>query len=476
LVPQGVNVGEVSALDARTEVPVRASGAIGLLAGVAAVALLPLYGDPVPSSLISHPEWARMLLQGLDLVSETPGVSDTAGHVFAALSGRESRTFSADQYARGNRVELSDDGGVKALRPVGGIGEAVFALGIARPGDYRLRFRISGKADAEAELTKAGADAVVRRFGVPAVAEVSWVDAGSVYLDPGAYETTLLMPEGGALQFVEVAPPCVEPIEPRGGWKPSAVTTTRDVAVTLLQALDLESELPPAGEAIEFHGSDMRLDDGSQTVEAAEGSGAFQAGPRGARVLLVADVPQAGLYTLAGFGVPAGGQRWLADGCRTSLVCPTAVTTPAWHPILSGLLQQGRHVFAATLGPGTRIERLRLEPKKDSPEDYAGTVERLGLALGPDGPVTRAKAEEARRFLEQRRVNPARAQCGDVLSAGTLAADLAAAAGAGGPGGPGGGGGGIGGGGGGGGGTVPPPITPAVPPASPTLPNSVSGR
>ena len=472
-------MGGVSALDARTGVPVRASGAIGLLAGVAAVALLPLYGDPVPSSLVSHPEWARMVLQGLDLLSETPGVSDTAGHVFAALSGRESRTFAADQYVRGNRVELSEDGGVKRLRPVGGIGEAVFALGIARPGDYRLRFRLSGNADAEAELTKAGADAVMRRFDVPAAAEVSWVDAGSVYLDPGAYETTLLLPEGGALEYVEVAPPCVEPIEPRGGWKPSAVATTRDVAVTLLQALDLESELPPAGEPIEFHGGDLRLDDGSQTVEAAEGSAAFQAGPRGARVLLVADVPQAGLYTLAGVR-GAGRRAALARGrLPHERRLPHGGHDPgvARDPLRAAAAGPARLRGDARPGHADRAAAPRAE------EGLAGRLRRHRRAARPRArPRRPGDAREGRRGpalpRAASRAIAARAQCGDVLSAGTLAADLAAAAGAavraarrwwrrwnGG-----------GGGGGGGGGTVPPPITPAVPPASPTLPTSLSGR
>ena len=452
----------------------RGSGAFGLVAGVAAVALLPLYGDPGPSDFVAHPEWARMVERGLNLLSDEPGFNDTAAQVFATLSGRESRTFSADQYVRATRVELQEQDGAKRVRPVGGIGEAVYAMNIAQPGEYRLRFRIASPSAPEAELTKAGNDAVLHRLSVPATSEMGWVYAGSVNLDRGAYDATVLLPEGAALQSLEVAPPCAHPIEPLGGWKPAAVTTTGDVAVTVLQALDLESELPPAGDAIEFHGGDLRLDDGARTVEAAAGSGAFNAGARGARVLLIADVPQSGLYTLSVFGIPAGGQRWISDGCRIALVCPTTSLVPEWRAILSAQLQKGRHVFSAALGPGTLIERLRLEPKKDAVADYTATAERLGLTPGPGGPlapVTRGKAEEARRFLEQRRAQLAREQCGDLLTAGTLVADANA-----GPGGGAGAGGGTGGsGGGGGGGKVPPPITPAVPPASPTLPTGFGG-
>ena len=171
-----------------------------------------------------------------------------------------------------------------------------------------------------------------------------------MYLDPGAYETTVLLPEGGSLQYVEVAPPCVEPIEPRGGWKPMAVATTRDVAVTVLQALDLESELPPAGEPIEFRGTDLRLDDGAQAVEAAAGSTAFVPG-RAARACCWSPTSRRPASTRCRRSAsrPAG-QRWLADGCRTCIVCPSTDPTAQWQTILSGQLQQGRHVFAATLG------------------------------------------------------------------------------------------------------------------------------
>ena len=215
---------------------------------------------------------------------------------------------------------------------------------------------------------------------------MGWVDAGSAYLSPGAYHATVLLPEGATLQHVEVAPPCVHPIEPRGGWRKTAVTTTADVAMTVLQAVDLESELPPAGQALTFDGSRLQLENGSRAVESTGSNTSFRAGGRGARVLLVADVPESGLYTLSVLGIAPAGHRWLADGCRTCVVCPTSEAESRWRTILSGHLQKGRHVFAATLGPGALLQQLRLEPKKSADEDYLGTVERLGLVLGPAGP------------------------------------------------------------------------------------------
>jgi hypothetical protein len=424
-----------------------------------------------------------MVLRGLDLLADAPGFNDTAAQAFATLSGRDSRAWPGDQYVRAQRVVTSQQDGVRGIRAKGGIGEAVYALGIARQGDYRLRFHVSSPAAAEAEVTKAGSNDVLRSFTVPAAPVMGWVDAGALHLDPGAYDATVLLPEGGVLEYVEVAPPCLHPIEPRGGWKASAIATTEDVAVTVLRALDLESELPPAAAPIELHGSDLRLEDGSPAGGAAGRESTFRSGPKGSRVVLMADIPESGLYTLSVFGVPGGGQRWVADGCRQCLVCPSNDPLPRWRVVLSGGFQKGTHLFSASLGPDTIVERIRFEQKRDGPADYVGTVARLGLALGSSGSVTREKAEEARRFLERRRAQQTMELCGDILRPGSLVADLATAgptgAGGGGVDGGGetggGGGGGGGGGTGGGGGQVPPPVIPPLPPPSPVLPDRFAG-
>jgi len=430
---------------------VRGVRAFALLAGVAAVALLPLYGDVRPSAAVSHPEWARMMLRGLDLLADAPGVNDTAAQAFATLSGRDSRGWPADRYVRAQHVEAFEEDGTPRIRPRGGIGEAVYAMGIARGGDYRLRLNVSGPAPLEAEMTKAGSDAVLRSFTVAATAVPGWVDAGTLHLDPGAYDATVLLPEGSALEYVELAPPCLHPIEPRGGWKASAIATTEDVAVTVLQALDLEAELPPAAAPLEFRGGDLVLEDGTRaTPVGGESEGSFHGGPKGSEVVLLADIPEAGLYTLAVFGLAGGGQRWMADGCRKSVVCPSADSGARWRSVLSGEFSKGPHVLTASLGPGAVVERIRLERKKDEPADYVAALERLGLGLGTSGPIAREKADEARLFLERRGAQQEAGLCGDILQPGTLVADLATT----GPGGGGGAGGegGQGGGGGAGGG------------------------
>jgi hypothetical protein len=453
-----------------------------LVAGVATLALLPLFGDTTPGDAVTHPEWARMILRGLDLLDDDAGgINRTASLAFATLSGRDSRSWSADRYIRGQRIEVVVQDDTRLVRPTEGIGEAVYGMAVARAGDYRLRLQVAGPGPAEAEIANLGEDEVLRSFVVPARPVMGWIDAGTVHLDLGAYDASVLLPPGATLEHLELAPPCLHPIEPAGGWQPTSIATTEDVAVTLLQTLDLEHELPPAAAPLEYRGTDLKLEDGAappDTSTSPAEQGTFRGGPRGAQVVLLAEIPEDGLYTLSVLGESTGGQRWMADGCRKCVVCPSTNPNSQWRVVLSGRFSKGPHVFEASLGPNTVIERIRFEQKKDDPADYVGVVERLGLELGPEGPITRDKAEEARRWLERQKTRMLDELCGDILAPGTLIAQLTG-------GGPGGGGGGEGGGeggggpargpeGGGGGGGVPPPVIPPLPPGSPTLPDAFS--
>ena len=89
---------------------------LGLAAVVASAALVPLHGDP-RSNPVSHAEWARMVLRGLELLSDEPGLNDTAEQAFATLSGRESRSWTADRYVESTRLEVSTEDRVRRVRP-----------------------------------------------------------------------------------------------------------------------------------------------------------------------------------------------------------------------------------------------------------------------------------------------------------------------------------------------------------------------
>lgn len=432
---------------------------------VATAALLPLYGDP-RNTAVSHAEWARLLLRGLDLLEPATRLGDQASIAFTTLSGRDSLSLRSDRYIQGRGVEPVGEGASRRVRASAPVGELRYALAVARPGEYRLRLRLTGDpgTPAEAEVAAVGAGPK-QTFSVVPGAMPGWVDAGAVRLTPGAYTASVLLPKGTELAWIELAPPCVNAIEPRGGWKAAAVARTEDVALTVLRALDLENELPPAAPPIELHGADFQLEEPTTlAVPVGANDEALRAGPRGAKALVRAELPEAGLYTLSFFGTKGGGQSWGADRCRRAVLCPDTEAVAKWHTILSGEFSSGLHTFSVVLGAGSAVDRLRLERKKDSAADYVATLRRLGLELGPDGPVARERADEAWRFVRGRHASGLDQSCGEVVLTDTQVASAGPAAGE-----------------GGGGIVVPqvvppveppigPPVLPPVPPASPILP------
>src|SRR5512134_743135 len=173
----------------------------GLLGVVVTAALLPLYGDP-RASAVSHAEWARLLLRGLDLLDPAVRVGDQASIAFAALSGRDSVSLRSDRYVKGAGVEALGDAGDRRVRATATVGEVSYAVAVARPGEYRLRLRLRGDAGApaEAEVAAVG-EGPKRTFSVVPGALPGWVDAGSLRLTTGAYTASVLLPQGAELEW-----------------------------------------------------------------------------------------------------------------------------------------------------------------------------------------------------------------------------------------------------------------------------------
>lgn len=395
----------------------------GVLAVVTAAALVPLYGDP-RNAPVTHPEWARMLMRALDLETAVER-SATASQVFAILSWKSSLAYPAPRYASADGVQVggeADERFVTAAQT--GVGEVVYPLAVARGGDYRLRARIEGDPSrpASAEIVRVGETDPTGAFTlVPATAR-GWVDAGSTHLDPGAYSATFLLPPGTSLYSVEVAPPCVAPVEPLGGWGPTERLDTEDVAVTAVKALDKESELPPAATPVEVSASEFQIEplaDGTRVATAQPGEGriwSIAATTRGLRTTVFLEVPESGLYTISMLGKRGAGTAWLTDSCRKTVVCGNGQPeAAAWHVVTSAPLSQGRHTLSVVLSPGAEVRAVRAERKKQSGADYVSTLARLGFDVGPAGPMPRARAVDAMRWLEgQTAVLLGNNTCGDV--------------------------------------------------------------
>ena len=377
-------------------------------------AILPLRGDPRVSP-VTHPEWARLLLRALD-VPEAVRATPRASHAFAALSWKSSLAFRGDDFSSSDHVRVGEAGRVEAEAPSG---EVTYPLSIVRPGDYRLRIRAAGNPTTPltAEIRPFGKREAAATFDVVAAVVPGWLEAGATHLDPGAYTASFVLPAGTQVEHVEVAPPCVSAVEPRGGWRSTAIVDATDLAVTALQAVDGESELPPAASPIEVPAGAFQSEEPQLLgVAAGEPVASLHGGQDGARAWAILDLPEDGLYTLSVFGLKGEGQRWLADQCLKAILCPSPRETGAeWWVVTTTEMTAGRHALAVNLGAGATVERIRLERKKAADADYVATLRRLGFDAGPPGNVARAKAVDAMEWIASRRRQSARVGCGDVI-------------------------------------------------------------
>jgi hypothetical protein len=388
-----------------------------LAAVVASAALVPLFGDP-RTTPVTHPLWARMLLRAMDM-TQAVRTSTEASQVFGTLAWRDSLTLSADEYLRSDGATVRDEAGQPVVAPGEGPAEVVYAVAVAQAGDYQLRARLAGVpgTPATAEVVPLAGGAPLETFTLDPGDAPGWVFGGSAHLDPGTYGASLLLPPGCTLSQIEVAPPCLHPIEPPGGWQPTAVTTGQDLATTALRALDMEHELPPDSSPIEISAGDFRVEAPPEAAKAhltaeTRADQTLRAHRKGLRAVVSLDIPEPGLYSISGFVTPGSGQRWLVDGCRKAIVCPS--DSVGWRPILSQFFAGGRHTLLISLGNGATLDRVRVEKKQDSAEDYVATLRRLGLEAGPPAAeVPRDTAIAAMRFVREQRLDAMARLCGD---------------------------------------------------------------
>jgi hypothetical protein len=390
-----------------------------LAAVVASAALVPLFGDPRVTP-VTHPLWARMLLRSMEM-TQAVRVSSEASQVFSTLAWRDSLSYPADQYFRADGAVVRQEAGQAVITPAEGPAEVVYALAVAQPGDYQLRARLAGApgTPASAELVPLAGGSALKTFTLTPADTPEWVFGGSAHLDPGAYGASVLLPPGCTLSQLEIAPPCLNSIEPPGGWQPTGVTTGLDLAMTALKALDMEHELPPDATPIEISSADFQIEAPPEAVEVRVTADtlaqqSLRADRKGLRAVVSFDIPEAGLYTVSGFVTPGTGQRWLVDGCRKAIVCPGERV--GWRPILTQSFATGRHTLLVSLGNAASLDQVRIEKKKASAEDYVATLRRLGLEPGPDGPVSRDNAIEAMRFIREQRQEAMAQLCGDQVT------------------------------------------------------------
>jgi hypothetical protein len=373
-----------------------------IVAALSVVALVPLYGDPRRSP-VSHSEWARMVMRSLGFEDNLQAI-ENAGDIFDALAWKEQRNLVGSEYKRGTGVAKRGefvDAGPET-------GETAYDLPVVRTGDYNIRLRLRGAPDKpfQVQVRKDGqVDAVGTFRPTGSGAEYVSVDLGWIKLQPGNHTLSVILPSDTSLESIQVSPPCLRPIEPLGGWRAPALTTDQDLAVTMLQALEMEHELPPADEPIEVRAGrfdilapDSRMGEGGNEADDFQLSAKFE----GLHAIVYVDIPETGLYAVSAWTTSGDGQTWIADSCRRADICPATTAGPKWRTLLTSEFNAGRHSFAVLLANEATVGKIRLQRLKTAPEDYVGALERIGFRVGAPGPISREKAREAMEWLRDR--------------------------------------------------------------------------
>jgi hypothetical protein len=374
-----------------------------IVAALSVVALVPLYGDPRRSP-VTHAEWARMMMRSLNFEESLEAI-ENADDIFVDLAWKDQRNLIASEYKRGTGV--TKRGGF--VDSSGGNGETAYDLPIIRTGDYNVRLRLKGAPETpfQVEIRKDGHTDAVATYRPTGNGgdEYASVDLGWIKMEPGNHTLSVMIPPGSSLESIQISPPCLSPVEPRGGWRPGALATDEDLAITMMQALDLESELPPADNAIEFRAGgfdilapESRMTEGGNQAEDFQLNATFE----GLHAIVYADIPVEGLYSVSALTTAGDGQTWVADSCHRADVCPAANSTAKWRTLLTSEFNVGRHAFEVLLANGATVGRIRLQRLKTAPEDYVAALERIGFRVGSKGPVSRDKAREAMEWLRDR--------------------------------------------------------------------------
>jgi len=279
-----------------------------IVAALTVAALVPLYGDPRRSP-VTHSEWARMMMRSLGFEDSLTAL-ENAEDIFVGLAWKDQRNLVASKYKRGtsvtNRGDFVDTG-VET-------GETAYDLPVIRTGDYNIRLRLKGAPDKpfQVEIRKDGQTDAVGTFRPTGSGdEYVSVDLGWIKMDPGNHTLSVILPPGASLESIHISPPCLSPAEPRGGWRAAALTTEEDLAVTMLQALEMESELPPADDPIEVRagGFDIlapqsRMTEGGNEADDFQLSATFE----GLHAIVYVDIPVEGLYAVSALTTTGDGR------------------------------------------------------------------------------------------------------------------------------------------------------------------------
>ena len=348
------------------------------------------------ATVVTQAEWAVYMTQGLGLDWNLPE-NAKSNHYLERLDWTNSIEFQAAQMLDGSTATPLEDGFVQS--EPGEPSEALYQVATLRAGDYGFRVKLGGGG---AVLKVSDQAYEMFQPDMPA----RWVDLDRVPLNPGEHPLSLMLIDGARAESLGVTPPCMTPVEPTGGWTPLDPLTFHDMAVTLAKALDLERNLPELGDPISIRGEEFRktliypFDD--ELADVFEDD-PYWLSSGGSIIIAVVrfEVPEDGIYSIETRYISPQPVRWAMDSCLRVVTCPITASQIGRRRSLALELDAGEHVLEVTLPPGAKLDRVDVQRRDGSSEEYVRIVEDEGFKLGNSEDIVRDALHAARRLRDR---------------------------------------------------------------------------
>lgn len=199
----------------------------------------------VNAEVLTQRVWMEQLIDSLGWGYGLPDEPETEDYI-ALLSGKRQLHIEAEDHHR-----RSDLVAVKRLTNFGEYSGSGWASGRREPVQLHLdvliphngRYRLV----AATRLPGVAFSLAGQEFVADAGSDFQRQDLGMVNLTAGPLEIVVTLPPDAGIDYLQLTASPRSAIAPLAGWQPDARLQTVDLAITMLQALDLLSTVPPLG-------------------------------------------------------------------------------------------------------------------------------------------------------------------------------------------------------------------------------------
>ncbi len=377
---------------------------------------------------VTQGEWAWNLVKSLNLEQGVPPDA-TDQDAIDLLNGRPKQTVSllpgANGFQQSADQECGEQGMKKGAQALAkglpnGPNQA-FDIDILQSGFYQLRVLTSGGAS---RWNLNGGPAQVLKSGEEPVRAES---EKLVLLARGKHVLNGEIPEGVEILCAELVPVDKPSIRPEDGWKPDQDLTFGDKALTMIQAMGLENDLPPA-ELPQVIEAESLTAEGIDAIFEQTASGGGVARLQSAATLRFNPKTQGdGLYTLFVRGAGVQGSAWAVnDGVRRPIPSTVEAKELGWWELGSFRMGPGQQTVRGDLPEGARVDALRIVKRAESGSASLSMLHGLGFEEGlADERVSPGAAQENLQtpaFLATRAAKIAAYTAGGLVAAASFIA------------------------------------------------------